>query len=132
MSRRSKPPMAPAFPCFAARTRPKPQTFFVKMEQSMCRDVGVLANRPLITPKQYLLKNDTRREHLMKRIVAISAGVLIAGTAAFAQPMSSGRTELMTSVPAHSVTVADWYKQNVYDPSNNKIGEIMDMLVQPN
>jgi len=68
----------------------------------------------------------------MKRIIAISAGVLIAGTAAFAQPMSSGRTELMTSVPAHSVTVADWYKQNVYDPSDNKIGEIMDVLVQPN
>jgi sporulation protein YlmC with PRC-barrel domain len=65
----------------------------------------------------------------MKRVIAISAGVLIAGTAAFAQ---SGRTELMTSVPAHSVTVTDWYKQNVYDPSNNKIGEIMDMLVEPN
>jgi sporulation protein YlmC with PRC-barrel domain len=68
----------------------------------------------------------------MKRIVAISAGALIAGTAAFAQPMSSGRTELMTSVPAHSVTVTDWYKQNVYDRSDNKIGEIMDMLVEPN
>src|SRR5580658_140512 len=67
----------------------------------------------------------------MKRIIALSAGMLIAGTAAFAQPMS-GRTELMTSVPAKSVTVTDWYKQSVYDPSDNKIGEIMDVLVAPN
>src|SRR6202043_2713429 len=104
----------------------KPQIFLVKVEQSMCCDVGVLATNRLS------LRNNPGREHLMKRIVAISAGVLIAGTAAFVQPMSSGRTELMTSVPAHSVTVSDWYKQNVYDPSNNKIGEIMDMLVEPN
>jgi sporulation protein YlmC with PRC-barrel domain len=27
------------------------------------------------------------------------------------------------------VTVTDWYKQDVYDPSNAKIGEIMDVLV---
>jgi sporulation protein YlmC with PRC-barrel domain len=68
----------------------------------------------------------------MKRLITISAGLLVAGTAAFAQPMSSGRTDLMSSVPANSVTVADWYKQSVYDPSDNKIGEIMDVLVTPN
>ena len=27
------------------------------------------------------------------------------------------------------MTVTHWYKQNVYDPSDNKIGEIMDVLV---
>jgi len=67
----------------------------------------------------------------MKNLIAMSAGLLIASTAAFAQPMSSGRAEIMSSVPTNSVTVADWYKQNVYDPSNNKIGEIMDVLVSP-
>jgi sporulation protein YlmC with PRC-barrel domain len=67
----------------------------------------------------------------MKNLIAISTGVLIASTAAFAQPMSSGRAEIMSSVPANSATVADWYKQNVYDPSDNKIGEIMDVLVSP-
>lgn len=45
--------------------------------------------------------------------------------------MSAGRSELMTSVPPSSLTVTDWYKQSVYDPSNNKIGEIMDVLVAP-
>jgi sporulation protein YlmC with PRC-barrel domain len=67
----------------------------------------------------------------MKNLIAMSAGLLIAGTTAFAQPVSSGRAEILTSVPANSVTVTDWYKQNVYDPSNNKIGEIMDVLVSP-
>ncbi len=67
----------------------------------------------------------------MKSLIALSAGMLVAGTAAFAQPMSAGRGELMTSVPSSSLTVTDWYKQSVYDPSNNKIGEIMDVLVAP-
>jgi sporulation protein YlmC with PRC-barrel domain len=67
----------------------------------------------------------------MKRLMLVTAAALIAGTAAFAQPMSAGRAELMTSLPANSVTVTDWYKQSVYDPSNNKIGEIMDVLMTP-
>jgi sporulation protein YlmC with PRC-barrel domain len=67
----------------------------------------------------------------MKNLIAISAGLMIASTVAFAQPMSSGRAEIMTSVPANSATVTDWYKQNVYDPSDHKIGEIMDVLVSP-
>ena len=40
-------------------------------------------------------------------------------------------SELLTSVPNSGRTVTDWYKQNVYDPNNNKIGEIMDVLVEP-
>jgi len=67
----------------------------------------------------------------VKNLIAMSAGVLIASTAAFAQPVSSGRADIMTSIPANSATVTDWYKQSVYDPSDNKIGEIMDVLVSP-
>jgi sporulation protein YlmC with PRC-barrel domain len=59
----------------------------------------------------------------MKRAIALSAGLLIAAGTAMAA------TNLMTSVPSGSVTVTDWYKQNVYDPNNAKIGEIMDVLV---
>jgi sporulation protein YlmC with PRC-barrel domain len=61
----------------------------------------------------------------------MSAGLLIASTAVFAQPVSSGRAEIMSSIPPNSATVTDWYKQSVYDPSDNKIGEIMDVLVAP-
>src|SRR5215475_3328374 len=37
--------------------------------------------------------------------------------------------QIHSNLPADSVTVTHWYKQNVYDPSDNKIGEIMDVLV---
>lgn len=38
-------------------------------------------------------------------------------------------SQIHTALPAESVTVTHWYKQNVYDPSDNKIGEIMDVLI---
>jgi len=65
----------------------------------------------------------------MKALAFATAGILIASTAAFAQ--TSGKSELMTSIPASGRTVTDWYKQNVYDPKDQKIGEIMDVLVNP-
>jgi len=37
--------------------------------------------------------------------------------------------QIHTNLPADSVTLTHWYKQNVYDPADNKIGEIMDVLV---
>ena len=69
-------------------------------------------------------------------LVALSAGMLLASSAAFAQSTapstapSGTKAEILTNVPA-GVTVTDWYKQNVYDPSDSKIGEIMDVLVAP-
>ena len=37
--------------------------------------------------------------------------------------------DVMTTVPGSSLTVTNWYKQDVYDQSNTKIGQIMDVLV---
>lgn len=65
----------------------------------------------------------------MKMLIALTAAGLVASTAAFAQPMAAGGGELLTSVPSSAMTVTDWYKQDVYDQKNNKIGEIMDVLV---
>jgi sporulation protein YlmC with PRC-barrel domain len=67
----------------------------------------------------------------MKALAIVTAGILVASTAAFAQQSSADRGELMTNVPASSRTVTDWYKQNVYDPKEQKIGQIMDVLVSP-
>jgi sporulation protein YlmC with PRC-barrel domain len=53
----------------------------------------------------------------------IGAALAVATTTAFAAG------EVMTSVPAQSVTVTDWYKQSVYDTQNNKIGDVEDVLV---
>lgn len=44
-----------------------------------------------------------------------------------AKPMTSSPVAL-TSAP-DGVTVTNYYKQNVYDPQNNKIGEIADVLL---
>jgi len=62
----------------------------------------------------------------MKKLTVVAAvSSLMCGGVAHAE------TQIMGSVPAQSVTVADWYKQSVYDPSNSKIGEIMDVLLSP-
>jgi sporulation protein YlmC with PRC-barrel domain len=75
--------------------------------------------------------NNFRSDNPMKSLVALTAGALIITSTAFAQPMSAPHTDLMTSVPTSAVTVTDWYKQDVYDPSNNKIGQVSDVLVAP-
>jgi sporulation protein YlmC with PRC-barrel domain len=49
--------------------------------------------------------------------------------AAAADTAKAGGAQIMSSVPAQSVTITDWYKQSVYDPSNSKIGEIKDVLL---
>lgn len=68
----------------------------------------------------------------MKTVISLclSALLLTAGTA-YAQ-MSAGGSTLLTTVPAASKTVTDWYKQDVYDTSNNKIGTINDVLLDQN
>jgi sporulation protein YlmC with PRC-barrel domain len=37
--------------------------------------------------------------------------------------------QVMTSLPGEVATITHWYKQSVYDPSDSKIGEVEDMLV---
>jgi sporulation protein YlmC with PRC-barrel domain len=62
----------------------------------------------------------------MKSVIALTTGALLISSAALAA------TGLLTSIPSSSMTVTDWYKQNVYDQSNTKIGEVMDVLVSQN
>jgi sporulation protein YlmC with PRC-barrel domain len=56
----------------------------------------------------------------MRKTLVTAAAVALISTAAFGKAM--------TSVP-EAVTVTDYYKQNVYDPSDQKIGEIKDVLI---
>jgi sporulation protein YlmC with PRC-barrel domain len=44
-------------------------------------------------------------------------------------PSPTGNAQILTTLPADANTITHWYKQSVYDPSDNKIGEIMDLLV---
>ena len=67
-------------------------------------------------------------EQTMKKLaIAAAVATCMVGSTAFAQ----SNAQILTSVPGQSVTVTDWYKQSVYDPSNSKIGEVMDVLLSP-
>ena len=69
-------------------------------------------------------------KNLVKRNLGILAvAAVMASTAAYAET-STGGGGLLTSVPASSKTVTDWYKQDVYDTQNNKIGEVKDVLLE--
>lgn len=71
--------------------------------------------------------NHKRGGNAVKRtLLALSLGMMIAGSGA-----AMAANETMSSVPSNAVTVTDWYKQNVYDSQNNKIGSIEDVLVSP-
>jgi sporulation protein YlmC with PRC-barrel domain len=69
--------------------------------------------------------------------LAYAAALLFAlaiSTASAQAPQSPSRqsgpvAQTLASIPANSVTVTHWYKQNVYDPGDNKIGEIEDVLL---
>jgi sporulation protein YlmC with PRC-barrel domain len=73
----------------------------------------------------------------MKRILIATTLCMLASTTTFAAEPATTSTmsrasaddTLMTTLPGDAVTVTDWYKQDVYDPSNNKIGEIEDVLI---
>src|SRR6202022_2504811 len=70
----------------------------------------------------------------MRKIISATAGTVFAmgiSVAALAQqpaPMTSGPAKIFTALPA-GTTVANFYKQNVYDPSDNKIGDVDDVLI---
>src|SRR5579863_294887 len=63
----------------------------------------------------------------MSKLALTTALLAVLSIPAFADTMSNAR--MMSAMPTDSVTVTDWYKQSVYDPNNNKIGEVMDVLV---
>jgi sporulation protein YlmC with PRC-barrel domain len=52
-----------------------------------------------------------------------------APTAPVPNSPAMSNAQVQTTIPANSVTVTNWYKQSVYDPSDSKIGEIMDVLL---
>ncbi len=64
-------------------------------------------------------------------LFALSATVASAQTPQPVPPAAAPgpAAKALPSIPANATTVTHWYKQNVYDPSDAKVGEIMDVLV---
>ena len=68
----------------------------------------------------------------MARLAYTSILIALVATCASAQAQQQrggSAAQIMSSIPASGQTVTHWYKQNVYDPQDNKIGEVMDVLV---
>ena len=70
---------------------------------------------------------------LNKFVMAAAVAATLVG-AAHAQQTTTGAAtpiqgQVLDTLPANSTTVTNYYKQNVYDPSDSKIGEISDVLV---
>jgi sporulation protein YlmC with PRC-barrel domain len=74
----------------------------------------------------------TQGDASMARLAYTSILVALVATCAVAQAQQQGggsAAQIMSGIPSDSVTITHWYKQNVYDPNDSKIGEIMDVLV---
>jgi sporulation protein YlmC with PRC-barrel domain len=78
----------------------------------------------VLTPTRHILKGGST---MLKMATVVVAAGLFSAAAYAAQDVPSAA--MQTAIPQSAVTVTDWYKQNVYDPSDTKIGEIMDVLV---
>jgi hypothetical protein len=73
-----------------------------------------------------------QRKRLMARLAYTSMLIALVATCASAQAQQQrggSAAQMMSSIPGNSETITHWYKQDVYDPQDNKIGEIMDVLV---
>ncbi len=64
---------------------------------------------------------------MFKIAAALAAMMAVAAPALAANDYPAA--QIQTKLPGEAVTVTDWYKQNVYDPNENKIGDIKDVLV---
>jgi sporulation protein YlmC with PRC-barrel domain len=68
-----------------------------------------------------------------KFIIAAAFATALSGSAHAQQPTTTldvtARSSVLTTIPSNATTVTNYYKQNVYDPSDSKIGEIIDVLV---
>jgi sporulation protein YlmC with PRC-barrel domain len=64
---------------------------------------------------------------LVAAVVAALTGFAQAQQTTGAAP--SGQAATLSTLPSEASTVTNWYKQDVYDPSETKIGEITDVLI---
>src|ERR1700693_4227535 len=71
----------------------------------------------------------------MNKLAIAAAIAATAISAAYAQEATTTGvgspigSQVLTAIPQDAMTVMNFYKQNVYDPSDVKIGEINDVLV---
>jgi sporulation protein YlmC with PRC-barrel domain len=66
----------------------------------------------------------------MKQIRLIAVAItLLASSPSFGQQAGHTDGKALQSAPSDSMTVTEYYKQNVYDRSDKKIGRVADVLI---
>jgi sporulation protein YlmC with PRC-barrel domain len=73
---------------------------------------------------------------MLKKIAIATVVMTAAASATYAQQNSTTNgaatpmaARTMSALPSNTSTVTNWYKQNIYDPTDAKIGSISDVLV---
>jgi sporulation protein YlmC with PRC-barrel domain len=72
---------------------------------------------------------------MVSKLVVVAAVATTLTGAAYAQrsqttgAASQAQSQTLTTLPPGASTVTSWYKRNVYDPSDSRIGEISDVLL---
>ena len=71
---------------------------------------------------------------LYKLVIAAAVATTVTAAAFAQQTITTGAaipitTQVLTTLPQGVTTVTNYYKQNVYDPSDAKIGQISDVLL---
>lgn len=72
---------------------------------------------------------------MMSKLAVAAAVVAILTGASYAQQRQTtgvapqGQSQTLTTLPPDVSTVTNWYKQYLHDPSDTRIGEISDVLV---
>lgn len=59
-------------------------------------------------------------------VFATTAAILSTSVAT----LSAEAARPLGTLPAEAATITDYYRQNVYDPADQKIGEIVDLLIE--
>jgi sporulation protein YlmC with PRC-barrel domain len=75
-------------------------------------------------PGRWFAINTSRRIEMSKLAYAAAILAVVSVPA-----IADTNVQMLRQVPAESLTVTDWYKKDVYDSNNNKIGEVMDVLL---
>jgi sporulation protein YlmC with PRC-barrel domain len=71
---------------------------------------------------------------MSKLVLVATVAATLTGVAYAQHSQTTGtapqvQSQTLATLPPGVSTVTNWYKQNVYDPSEKKIGEISDVLV---
>ena len=61
---------------------------------------------------------------MLKSVVPTAAAVGLLTISANAASSDFPNARIAAAIPENAMTVTDWYKQDVYDSRDNKIGEI--------